>query len=67
MPEAAARVPAILKTARSVRRFSLSKKYFRQAEGLFEPSKKFKKSVDQTRKKPLTVFFHTIIPSEISA
>ena len=49
------------------RLFSLSKKYFRQAEGLFEPSKKFKKSVDQTRKKPLTVFFHTIIPSEISA
>ena len=47
--------------------FSLSKKYFRQAEGLFEPSKKFKKPVDQTRKKPLTVFFHTIVPSEISA
>lgn len=51
----------------SPRLFSLSKKYFRQAEGLFEPSKKFKKSVDQTRKKPLTVFFHTIFSFETFA
>ncbi|MGM9395346.1 hypothetical protein [Flavonifractor plautii] len=40
------------------------KKSFQLAAGLFEPSKKVKKSFDPTRKGTLTVPFHTIPPSE---
>jgi len=46
-------------------RFSLSKKSFRQAAALFQPLKRLKKWFDCTRKTTLTVFFHTIFPSEI--
>ena len=41
------------------------KKSFRLAAGLFEPSKKVKKSFDPTRKGTLTVPFHTIFPLQI--
>ena len=41
-----------------------AEKSFRQAAALFEPVKSFKKWFDQTRKTTLTVFFHTIFPSE---
>ena len=43
---------------------SLSKKPFRQAEARFETCFKFQNVFDRTRKTTLTVFFHTIFPSE---
>ena len=43
---------------------SLSKKSFRQAAALFQTLKSLKKWFDYTRKTTLTVFFHTIFPSE---